>query len=291
MDDWLPAGIANWKRTPLRAEYRAGKGNHILRGQGVRKPSSGTTSNTENDPLSTRRCAVCTHFECHHDVGGCFRDPNGKRSQDPGILSRAALKATCAECWCPRFTADFSQAVIMILGSGNSRALKQGTETSIARSDPQNAQRLLDQLIMKTSPEARDLEWIKAAERGIAAIESRRLRSTGTKKPGRARTRPPEFVNVAANLWIQAIQQSDQTKVTAEQMKLIALSLDEQGYVPPAKYLERKAANELREFNSKNSRSEVGPIQTWSRLVAVGDKDHIQGMRRLLSRCAETLPR
>jgi hypothetical protein len=63
--------------------------------------------------------------------------------------------------------------------------------------------------------------------------------------------------------------------------------LDEQKYVPPAKYLEGDCAREVRAFNSKHSNSKVGAIQTWSQLVTIGDKDHLRGMRRLLSRCAQ----
>jgi hypothetical protein len=59
--------------------------------------------------------------------------------------------------------------------------------------------------------------------------------------------------------------------------------------LPPSKYLEGKYAMDLKAFNSRNSNSKLGPIKTWSELISCGDKDHLRGMRRLLSRCAEKL--
>jgi len=117
-----------------------------------------------------------------------------------------------------------------------------------------------------------------------AALSSSRQ---GSAKPGRALARSSAFVNFAAKLWLDAKRQSGNASVTGKQLNRIASSLDDQKYVPPAKYLEGSCARELKSFNSKNSNSRVGPIQTWSQLVAVGDKDHLRGMRRLLSRCAE----
>jgi hypothetical protein len=240
----------------------------------------------DGHPLSLRECAACGHYECHHDDHGCFLDQNGKSSQDPGFLHRSALKKMGTICWCLKFTTDFSQAVNMILESGNSRALKQGTETAIAGSDSQNAQRLLDQLIMKTSPGARDLEWIKAVERRISTIALSVTTTPSSTKPTRGLVRSADFVSFAGNLWLTARGKSPNGTVTPEQLKQIASSLDEQQYLPPAKYLERKASKALREFNSKNSHSKIGSIQTWSRMVEHDDKDHLRDMRRLLSRCA-----
>jgi hypothetical protein len=202
------------------------------------------------------------------------------------------LKETGAECWCPKFIADFSLAAEVIYESGNTEALKQGTEEAITQGDSRNARRLLDRLIIKTPHAARDLDWIKVVERGIAGIEPAVLspRSAGSTKPGRTLARPADFVDFAGKLWLDAREQSGNASVTGEQLNQMATSLDEQQYVPPAKYLESSCATELKAFNSKNSHSKIGPIQTWSRLVALGDKDHVRGMRRLLSRCAEKLP-
>ena len=106
-------------------------------------------------------------------------------------------------------------------------------------------------------------------------------------RPGRISARSADFVNLAGKLWLDAKRESGNASVTGKQLNQIASSLDDQKYVPPAKYLEDSCARELKSFNSKNSNSRVGPIQTWSQLVAIGDKDHLRGMRRLLSRCAE----
>lgn len=391
-------------------------------------------------------------------------------------MSRPALKKTGALCWCPKFVADFSQAADLIYESGNCAALKYGIAEAISRGDSQNARRLLDQLVIKTPPEARDPDWIRATERSVARLQNgasqkidqravadllnlptgmqssgdpiegnpfpvvdprykvwddathgaeeqwcrlssesentradrpdvlidsvckriagkfdiwakrgvhvvwsysavraydqwlinyaeawlqdvsaRKLYSRvvplhdllaalrlvltkrvawwkaearryvaeqkayfakenatapkseaelrtkliatepaalsssrqGSAKPGRALARSSAFVNFAAKLWLDAKRQSGNASVTGKQLNRIASSLDDQKYVPPAKYLEGSCARELKSFNSKNSNSRVGPIQTWSQLVAVGDKDHLRGMRRLLSRCAE----
>lgn len=249
--------------------------------------SFGQPQIADGHPLSLRECVACGHYECHHDDHGCFLDQTGKSLRDPGFLHRSALKKMGATCWCPKFTADFSLAVNMILESSNSKALKQGTETAIARSDPQNAQRLLDQLIMKTSPKERDPEWIKAVERSIGTIELN-LPPTipGSTKSVRSPARSADFVRFAGDLWLAARGESLNGTVTPEQLKQIASSLDEQQYLPPAKYLERNAAKALREFNSKNSHSKIGPILTWARMVEHDDKDHLRDMRRLLSRCA-----
>jgi hypothetical protein len=246
----------------------------------------------ERNELSPTVCAVCGHYEAHHDQAGCFLDPHGRSSQDPGILARPALKKTGALCWCPKFLADFFQAADLIYESGNCAALKHGTAEAVTRRDSRNARRLLDRLIIKTPPEARDLDWIKAVERSIAAIEPAALSSgiVGSTKPGRTLARSPDFVDLAGELWLNAKGQSGNASVTAEHLKQIASKLDERQYVPPAEYLEGSCARELKAFNSKNSNSKIGPIQTWSGLVTFGDKDHLRGMRRLLSRCAQKQP-
>jgi hypothetical protein len=280
---------ARWNRKleaeAVACEYRTWRGDH----GSIREHSSGPKLIAEDDPLSSRRCAVCHHYECHHDDHGCFLDTDGTISRGPGILHRSALKKTGAECWCPQFISDFSQAAELIYESGNSEALKQGTEEAITRGDSRNARRLLDQLIIKTPSAARDLDWTKAVERSIAAIEPAVLapRSAGATKPGRTLARSVDFVNFAGKLWLDAKQRSGNAKVAGEQLNQIASNLDKLRYVPPAKYLEESCARELRTFNSNNSNSKIGPIQTWSQLVAQGDKDHLRGMRRLLSRCAE----
>jgi hypothetical protein len=106
-------------------------------------------------------------------------------------------------------------------------------------------------------------------------------------KVGRARKLPSEFVRFAGKLWQDAKSQSSRSAITHEQLLQIASQLDGPGHVPPADYLEKRFAEELKAFNSRHSNSKHGAIKTWSRLVSTADKDHLRGMRRLLSRCAE----
>ncbi len=106
------------------------------------------------------------------------------------------------------------------------------------------------------------------------------------RKPGRSARLPEAFVGDAGTLWQKAIS-ANYTKVSNDQLGQIASALDAAGHSPPSSYLEGKYARDLKSFNSRNSNSKIGPLKTWSQLVDHGDKDHIQGMRRLLSRCAE----
>lgn len=115
------------------------------------------------------------------------------------------------------------------------------------------------------------------------------LLGSGNRKSGRKSTRPRDFVTYAGTLWLEAKSRNGEISAKVRHLTEIASQLDDRRYIPPASYLEASYARELRAFNSKNSRSDVGPIQTWTRLVAVGDKDHLRGMRRLLSRCAQTI--
>ncbi len=110
--------------------------------------------------------------------------------------------------------------------------------------------------------------------------------STG--KPGRRPKLSRPFVECAGTLWQKATS-DDHSSVPVDKLQQIASALDAVGYLPPSAYLERKYAIELKAFNSRNSNSELGPIMTWSELISCGDKDHLRGMRRLLSRCAEKL--
>jgi hypothetical protein len=104
-------------------------------------------------------------------------------------------------------------------------------------------------------------------------------------RPGPRPRRSESFVVFAGKLWRMAISNSGK-RVSIAQLAQIALELDVAKYLPPAEYLEDKCAREVRAFNSRHSRSEIGPLLTWSQLVSYGDKDLIEGMRRLLSRCA-----
>jgi hypothetical protein len=109
---------------------------------------------------------------------------------------------------------------------------------------------------------------------------------SASKKPGRRPRLAPDFMDLAGRLWLVATHGGSH-KVSIGQLQQIASNLDAQGYLPPAEYLEGRYAKELRVFNSRHSNSRVGAIKTWSELVRLEDKDHLRGMRRLLSRCAK----
>ena len=103
-------------------------------------------------------------------------------------------------------------------------------------------------------------------------------------KTGRRRKCTADFVSFAGGLWLNAKREN--VKVSEQQLAQIAAELDAKGYGPPADFLERSCAKELKTYNSRHSNSKVGPIQTWAQLVSNADKDHLRGMRRRLSRCA-----
>jgi hypothetical protein len=110
---------------------------------------------------------------------------------------------------------------------------------------------------------------------------------------GAARTRfgrparlDPNFVDIAARLWLDAKEKSENGTVVDDRLAQIASELDASGYLPPSEYLEKSCAEQIKAFNSRNSNSKSGVIKTWKCLVSIGDKDHVRGMRRLLSRCA-----
>jgi hypothetical protein len=108
-------------------------------------------------------------------------------------------------------------------------------------------------------------------------------------RPGPRSKRPESFVVCAGTLWRTAVAKSG-PRVSIAGLSEVASELDAAKHVPPADYLEGHCAREVRAFNSRHSRSKPGPLLTWSQLVLYGDKDHLQGMRRLLSRCASLPP-
>ncbi len=108
------------------------------------------------------------------------------------------------------------------------------------------------------------------------------------KKPGRSPKLAQPFVVCAGELWRKAIS-DNYPQVSGDQLRQIAFALDEACHLPPAAHLEGKYAQELKAFNSRNSKSKIGPVKTWTQLISLGDKDHLRGMRRLLSRCAKKL--
>jgi hypothetical protein len=107
-------------------------------------------------------------------------------------------------------------------------------------------------------------------------------------KPGPKGRLEEKFVEFAGRLWKEG--QSTKGRVSNQKLLEIASSLDKERYTPPKDYLEKKVAEELRDFNSKNARTASGPITCWKLLVTNKDKDLIAGMRKLLSRCAGHIP-
>ena len=111
------------------------------------------------------------------------------------------------------------------------------------------------------------------------------IENSNRPKIGRRRKFTSDFVRFAGGLWLKARRQKG-VKVSEQQLAQIAAELDAKGYGRPADYLEGSCAKELKTYNSRNSNSKIGPIQTWVQLVSHADKDHLRGMRRRLSRCA-----
>jgi hypothetical protein len=129
----------------------------------------------------------------------------------------------------------------------------------------------------------KDLLGGRTAQEGAAVP-----RNPAKRKSGRKPRISEDFIAYAGGLWLNAIVGAGNT-VPNHRLREIAVALDKAGYLPPAKYLEGRCAQEIKDFNSRNSNSRIGPVQTWSELVSRGDKDHIRGMRRLLSRSSKRL--
>jgi hypothetical protein len=122
-------------------------------------------------------------------------------------------------------------------------------------------------------------------------IQGRNVPRKETPIGGKAGRRPKlgrAFVECAGRLWQKATSDG-YNSVPVDKLRQIASALDAADYLPPSVYLEGKYGLELKAFNSRNSNSKLGPIKTWSELISCGDKDHLRGMRRLLSRCAVKL--
>lgn len=124
----------------------------------------------------------------------------------------------------------------------------------------------------------------KALEDQTSGMDNKTNISGKSRRSGPLPRRAPEFVEFAGVLWGQS--KGSSRKVNDQALLEIAARLDEGKFLPPTKYLESKCAKELKSCNSKNANSKCGPVMTWSRLVQMGDKDFVRGMRRMLSRCA-----
>ncbi len=148
----------------------------------------------------------------------------------------------------------------------------------------------------KLEKEARDSDTRERVARERAALlPSTEVRSTPhsenrpqtsqARKQGRKEQRPQDFTSLAGSLWNQ--KKGPTGRVSHDDLKAIGVKLDSHKFIPPAKYLEEKAAKELKARNSKNANSKsAGAIQTWSALVTRKDKDDLRAMRKLLNRCA-----
>ena len=123
---------------------------------------------------------------------------------------------------------------------------------------------------------------------GAAARNEDKPQAPQLSKPGRKQLLLPEFVRFAGELWKQ--KQSATSRVSINDLLWIAQQLDTRGYKPPADYLEKTAARDLKNNNSKNAHSKAGPILSWSDLVAKGDRNWNRAMRRVLCRCAGKCP-
>jgi hypothetical protein len=107
-------------------------------------------------------------------------------------------------------------------------------------------------------------------------------------RKGRPSRRPDEFRASARRLWTEALTEAPGGQVSDSQLQKIASELDCRNFIPPSDYLEKSASQEIKRFNSVNSNSKIGPIKTWAELVKHADKDHLRGMRKMLSRCGST---
>jgi hypothetical protein len=107
-------------------------------------------------------------------------------------------------------------------------------------------------------------------------------------RTGRRAKRDEGFTILAGSLWRDA--KGSSSRVSTDALEHIAAEFDRRGYVPPAIYLEKKVAESVKLYNRNHSNSKQGSIKTWADLVRIGDKDHLRGMRRLLSRCATEPP-
>jgi hypothetical protein len=132
-------------------------------------------------------------------------------------------------------------------------------------------------------------KWRANLEAEAVALEYRAARQNvgSGMRVGRSPKRPPEFTTRAGKLWQQELISATGAKISNDQLKRIASELDRMNFSPPAVFLEKAYADQVLKFNSNHSNSKRGPIKSWSKLVEHADKEHVRGMRKLLSRCAK----
>ena len=141
----------------------------------------------------------------------------------------------------------------------------------------------LDGNIAKTSPSASKVKSTRAPSR-----------------PGpKLRPRMEEFIRLAGKLWNAELKKSGRGRVDYDALVRIAGVLDRKNLRDPADFLEGTARKALRDFNSQNAKSTIGPILTWTKLASSKSvRTHTKSgkkipfrtdMRRRLSRCARLI--
>lgn len=115
------------------------------------------------------------------------------------------------------------------------------------------------------------------------------LYQKSARNPGPTPMWGPEAAEFAGQVWRR--RQSKTGRVSAADLRAIACELDEEGYLPPAKYLYKEARDALNDFNTKHGHAREGSIQTWKALVKQGNETIVKGMKRVLSDCANKHPK
>ena len=107
-------------------------------------------------------------------------------------------------------------------------------------------------------------------------------RQNSRPRGGRKPTRDPEFVSLAAQLWIS---NQDRGRVSDDSLKKIAAKLDASKFNRPSDCLEKKAAADLSKHNSDFGNSPK-KLMSWTAIATRGEPRFKKAMRKLLSRCA-----
>ena len=141
---------------------------------------------------------------------------------------------------------------------------------------------------LKRHETAKPRRYAPGRPRARARDLSRKAPTGKTGRRGRPLRRPEGFYEQAGALWREARDASPNRRVSDTQLREIARALDERGYLPPWKYLEGIFSDALKEYNRRHSPSS---IKTWVQLVECKHAVHFpgkRGMRRLLSRFANS---
>jgi len=192
-----------------------------------------------------------------------FDDPQFGSRDDPDVTYNASISAV---------TAGFGGRFFV----GSIRTPAKGGRSTIGNGDGGTPRSITDTRTESGISAPASVPNVMNLESGVSRA-----------RPGRPAKLSPQFVSHAGKLWRDAQSRRGRANVSQGQLQEIASRLDAEGYTPPADYLEKSAAAEVRQFNSSNSRSQTGAIMTWSKLISIADKHQLRAMRRLLSRCAE----